>query len=255
VALGDTILLDNKDKLVIDNINYIPSHSEYIKNKHDVGFAFSYTLYDEFHQTHKGEAAIGLDGNILYKYPGMIEKLGVKIRPTETFIDRLLTPEEKLKYKDFAVKQNDVVSFGKYKIKLVGFDRNVDSSKFQKKANDIAVAGVIEITDGDQVSIAKPLFIIRDNAPMGIKDYIPSLGLHTRLVNIDPKTSVFDIRIAQDDRSTLNKIPLEVATGVQRTDYLILEAKIFPGINLYWIGSILMMVGLLMAWFFKRKDA
>lgn len=254
VALGDTINLDNKDKLVIDKINYVPMHTEYIKNKHDVGFEFAYTLYDEFHQTHKGEAAIGLDGNILYKYPGLIEKLGVKIRPTEAFIDRLLTPEEKLKYKDFAVKQNDEVSFEKYKIKLIGFDQNIDTSRFEKKANDIAVAGIVEIRDGSDVYIAKPLFIIRDNAPMGIKDYIPALGMHVRLVNIDPKTSVFDIRIAQDDRSGLSKIPLEVATGVQRTDYLILEAKIFPGINLYWIGSILMMVGLLMAWFYKRKE-
>jgi cytochrome c-type biogenesis protein CcmF len=253
VALGDTIFLKSKDKLVIDKIQFRPSHSEYLKNKHDVGYGFEYTLYDEFHQINKGEAAIGLDGNILYKYPGVLEKLGIKIRPDESFIDRLLTPEENLTYQNFSVKQNQEVLFKNYKISLTGFDKNTDTTRYQKMDGDISVAGIVKITDGQNTYEAKPIFVIRDSAPMGIKDYIPELGIHIRLANINPKTNVFEIRLAQDARGAMVKIPLEVATGVQRTDYLILEAKIFPGINLYWLGSILMMVGLVLAWFFKKS--
>ncbi len=254
VSIGDTIYLANKDKLTVDKMKFRPSHSEYLKNKHDVGYGFEYTLYDEFDQVHKGEAAIGLDGNILYKYPGILEKLGVKIRPTEAYLDRLLTPEDELAYKSFSVKQNQEVTFNNCKISLTGFDKNTDSTRYEKKDGDISVSGILEVKDKDATYVAKPIFVIRDNSPMGIKDYIPELGIHARLVNIDPKTNVFEIKLAQDKRIDNFKIPLEVATGIQRSDYLILEAKIFPGINFYWLGSILMMVGLLMAWYFKRNE-
>jgi cytochrome c-type biogenesis protein CcmF len=255
VSLGDTINLINKDKLVIDKINFKPQHEEFLKHKHDLGYGFDYTLYDAFGQVHHGESAVGLDGNILYKYPGLIEKLGVKIRPAELLIDRLLTPEDKLQYQSFKVKQGEVVKFKNYNISLVGFDKNVDTLRFKKEANDICVAGILNISSPKGDFVAKPIFIIRGNAPMGIKDYNAAEGLHARLLNIDPKTNEFDISLAQDVRSNEIKIPLEVATDVPRNDYLILEAKIFPGINLYWIGSILMMIGLLMAWFYKRKES
>ncbi len=254
VALGDTIHLKNKDKLVIDKIKYNPQHEEYIRNKHDVGFGFDYTLYDAFGQTHHGESAVGLEGNILYKYPGLIEKLGVKIRPQESLIDRLLTPEDKLVYKTFNIKKDESFTFNGYNVVLTGFDKNIDSSRYDKQANDISVAGVLQFANANTQFEAKPIFVIRDSAPMGIKDYEPTSGIHSRLSNIDPKTNMFEIRLAQDVRAQDIKIPLEVATDVQRTDYLILEAKIFPGINYFWIGSVLMMVGLLIAFFFNKKD-
>ena len=70
---------------------------------------------------------------------------------------------------------------------------------------------------------------------------------------IDPATGTFELKVAKDKRNNPG-FPLEIATNVPRSDYIVLEAKIFPGINLYWIGSILMMTGLLMAWWFKYKE-
>jgi cytochrome c-type biogenesis protein CcmF len=40
---------------------------------------------------------------------------------------------------------------------------------------------------------------------------------------------------------------LDIARKSYRTDYIVLEAIIFPGINLFWIGSILIMIGLSVA--------
>ena len=52
----------------------------------------------------------------------------------------------------------------------------------------------------------------------------------------------------------MSKIPLEIAENVSRSDYIVLEAIVFPGINLVWIGSIMMLLGLAIS-FWKRMSS
>lgn len=70
-----------------------------------------------------------------------------------------------------------------------------------------------------------------------------SLGLYFRLENIDPKTETLTIAVAKAT-DTQQQIPLEIAENAPRSDYIVLEAIIFPGINLVWLGSIMMLFGL-----------
>ena len=86
---------------------------------------------------------------------------------------------------------------------------------------------------------------------MGFKDYSPESQIHSRLSNINPSTEEFEIKLALN-KTGINKIPFELATNVPRTDYIILEAKVFPGINLFWLGGVLMMLGLTISWFTKK---
>ena len=90
---------------------------------------------------------------------------------------------------------------------------------------------------------------------MSIKNYSGTTGLHIRFSNIDPAKEEFTFKIARDKRES-PELNLGIATDVPRTDYLILQATIFPGINLFWLGSILMMVGLFIAsWLrFSKND-
>jgi hypothetical protein len=251
--IGDTVLLESKDKLVITGIETSPSNQEYGKHKHDIGFGMQYYLLDEFGREHRGNTAIGLDGNVMYKYPGVIEKLGVRIRPQESFLEQLVTPEEKLNYKTFKVKQGVPFIFEGHEVILATFDKNIDSSRYDVKDGDIAVAGVLQMTKDDVIKVAKPLFVIRGSSPFGIKDYTPDFGIHSRLSNIDPKNNEFEIKLAIDRRTSSKVMPIEVATGVPRSDYLILEAKIFPGINIFWLGAGLMMIGLLISFLVRWK--
>jgi cytochrome c biogenesis factor len=45
---------------------------------------------------------------------------------------------------------------------------------------------------------------------------------------------------------------VEIAENAGRSDYIVLEAIIFPGIKLVWIGSILMLIGLAIS-FWRRS--
>ena len=39
-------------------------------------------------------------------------------------------------------------------------------------------------------------------------------------------------------------LPLEIAEDAPRNDYIVLEAILFPGINLFWAGSLIMLMGM-----------
>jgi cytochrome c-type biogenesis protein CcmF len=250
--MGDTITLKNKIKVVLTKLNFKPQHPEYIKHRHDVGAELGYKIIDG-KQSYDGITAIGLDENILYKYPGNVESLGMRIRPAEKLIDNLLTPEEQLQYQTFSLKKDEVKNIYGHEIKLIGFDQQMDSIRYKKQEGDVAITGIVQCTTGSVTHEARPIFVIRGNAPMSIKDYVPELGLHIRLSSIDPTTNTFELKVAKDKRTNA-LLSVEIANDVPRNDYLILEAKIFPGINLFWLGAILMMVGLLIAWYRKDKE-
>jgi cytochrome c-type biogenesis protein CcmF len=105
---------------------------------------------------------------------------------------------------------------------------------------------MLNVSGNGMAEDAVPIYIIRDNQPMSIKSYSGKSGLHIRFSNIDPVKEEFSFKVAKDIRKSKN-VNVEICTDVPRTDYLILQATIFPGINLFWGGTILMMLGLFLA--------
>ena len=100
--------------------------------------------------------------------------------------------------------------------------------------------------------ILTPVYFIRDSRPLNIKDYNPETGIHIRLTKINPKDSSFEIEVAQDTR-ILGDIAINIAEDMPRSDIIILEAKEFPGINLFWLGSIVMILGFIFALWQRTK--
>jgi cytochrome c-type biogenesis protein CcmF len=80
-----------------------------------------------------------------------------------------------------------------------------------------------------------------------VRDEITSIGLYAHLVSLDPETSKATLRVAKIDPYEALTIPLAVAPRSYRTDYITLQVIEFPGINLFWFGTIAMMLGLLIS--------
>lgn len=244
---GDTVALA-KAKLIFEGVSYTPRHDEYLKNTHDSGIAFRLKVIPNDADTiYHIETALGIDGALLYKYPESIEDLGLRIQPDENLIRDFFTPDDQLEYEDITIKNFGSTTWQGYTFKLTGFNKDPEHKNYKKEENDIAIAAELSISDseGHQFTV-KPIYIIRENIPMSIKDYVAEEGLHIRFSNIDPGTETFTFKVAKDKRS-FDTIKLAIAEDVPRTDYLILEASVFPGINLFWGGSILMMIGLFLA--------
>jgi cytochrome c-type biogenesis protein CcmF len=95
------------------------------------------------------------------------------------------------------------------------------------------------------------LFYIRGKTPGHLKAYFPEIGLHIRFENIYPQSEEFDFSIALAPPAA---IPIEIAGDVPRTDIIVLQAIVFPGINLFWLGSLMMMSGLFLGMWRKRRE-
>ena len=69
---------------------------------------------------------------------------------------------------------------------------------------------------------------------------------------MNPQTEKVELYIAQQEPLTA-ALPVEVATNSFRDDWIVLEAIEFPGIKMVWMGSIMMMLGLAMGMWHKRR--
>jgi cytochrome c-type biogenesis protein CcmF len=73
----------------------------------------------------------------------------------------------------------------------------------------------------------RPYFVIMEGSPGVIPAYNPDLGIRMKFENIDPQTGTFILSSQITDR-----------------DWVIMKAVEMPYINILWIGTIIMAIGI-----------
>ena len=150
-------------------------------------------------------------------------------------------PEEEAKKKDsltwtpHQVGIGDTIFTKKLYAIFEGFEsQNPSHPDYKAEEGDLPIGAKIAIyhVDSGRVAQAQPLLYIRGNMQFDLPVELKDLGLSFRLARIIP----------QD-----NKVLIEVMDKEPERDYVVMQALVFPGINLVWIGSILMMLGLSIA--------
>jgi len=250
--IGDTIFT-KKHFVIVDGVTKTPEHPEYKPEKGDL--AFGLKLHARSLEDTNSYAAnpmlylrVGQGG---FTLPATVGQLQMKIRLTEESMAKIFQSEEALKFTSFNVKDGAMFEYQGYKIRFTGAEKEVKHPSYVAEPNDIAVGAGLEITAPDgRIATAAPVYLIRDNRPFSLKDDVSEFGLHFRFDNIDPKAGLLTIGVAKMDEND-RKIPVEIAENAPRSDYIVLEAIIFPGINLVWIGSISMLFGMVIA-FWRR---
>ena len=123
---------------------------------------------------------------------------------------------------------------------------------FRSEAQDLAFGAKLTIkNEAGNTFNAKPIFVIRDSKPIALKDDIAALGMSFSIGKVNPETKQISIAVAQ---LVAAKMPISIAEDAPRTDYVVLEATINPGINLVWVGCILMLMGLAVAMVFRIRQ-
>ena len=194
-----------------------------------------------------------LRGQLLYTYPVQVHEISSKIRLHQDVLNLVLTPEEDLEYSEFKLKQGERFSLGDINFQFGGFNTKPSHPSYTAEEGDLAVGAMINIQlPSGEVAQAQPIYLIRENRPFNIKDELDTYGLHFRLTNIDPKEEKVSLMVAYKEKEAFN-VPIEIATDSFRYDFLVLEAIEFPGINLFWLGSLLMMIGLGLSMWYRIK--
>ncbi len=244
-AIGDTIFTQ-KHYLVLEEYTKTPQHPDYRPEKGDLAFGLRLRAYSLEDTTgYVATPMLYLRPNAgAFTLPAQIGALQMRVRLTEASLAKLIDADETLQYRSLRLKEGESADFEGYRIQLVRLNRKVEHPHYSPEPDDIAVAAQLRITAPDgSTAEASPIFLIRDSRPLNLKDEVARWGLHFRFENIDPNTATMTIAAAKASEDA-RRIPIEVAENAPRSDYIVLEAIIFPGINLVWAGSLLMLFGL-----------
>ncbi|HFB99445.1 MAG TPA: cytochrome c assembly protein, partial [Phaeodactylibacter sp.] len=199
-------------------------------------------------KVYEATPVIMVRNNLVFNYPVQLNDLGFKVRLSPDFLDKIFSTDVKYEYAAFHIMEGETIHFNGYEIKLEQINRNPQHINYLPKKGDIAVGAQLSVRKNNNTppKLAKPVFLIRDMKPMFIKDQLPTEGLHFQFTAVDPNTGKMTIEVAQSAPNLA--YPVDIATNSLRTDYIVFEAIIFPGINFFWVGSIMMMLGLAMSW-------
>lgn len=187
-------------------------------------------------------------GARIIRFPEYISELGVKIKLTPEVFDEVFVREDELKYKPYTVQQKESFTHEGTRITFNGFGNNPTSPDYMAEEGDKAFNAILDFKKNGKDYTGKPIYFIRGGMPYNIKDEIMELGLHFKIADVDPKAKNITILVAQAEPRE-ERITVQVAEDVPSSEYIVLEAIVFPGINLFWFGSILMLLGLLVAMF------
>jgi cytochrome c-type biogenesis protein CcmF len=244
-AIGDTIFTKGH-YVVVHGLTKQPVHPDYTAEPGDIAFG----LQMEAHELGNPKSYNAAPMLCLrrekggFTLPATIGPLQMKIRLTEKSMEHMLKTDEELQYQHFGLKEGESFNFKGYTVQFTKVNRSVQNPNYQPEKDDIAVAAELDVTGPDgKKGHSSPVYLIRGNEPFSLKDEIPEMGLNFKFDKIDPKTATLSIAAALATPEQ-RKIPVEIAENISRSDYIVLEAIVFPGINFVWLGSILMIFGL-----------
>lgn len=261
IQFQDTVPIRDRDtfsvrtyELQVLGLDRYPTHPDYEAEPTDfaVGarLAVRRSGTDSIYQV---QPVLVLRDQLLYSYPVQINDLSTKIRLDESLLESILPAEETLDYTELRLRQGEELAYGDLSVRFAGFNRNPQHPNYQAEKEDIAVGALLEVrSDEGKTYQAQPVYLIRGNRPYNIKDQIASLGLHLRFAAIDPASETITLMLARP-AGPPPAIPLEIATNSPRADFMVLQAIVFPGINLVWLGSLLMLFGLAMSMYVRLR--
>jgi cytochrome c-type biogenesis protein CcmF len=165
--------------------------------------------------------------------------------------DKLFEQQKDLKYTDYVFSQGQTLKINGKDVTFDGVDASPKVENFKMEAQDLAFSANLTVKDGVRSFNSKPVFVIRGNKPISLKDDIAALGMSFTIGKVNPDTKQITISVAQTNGV---KMPISIAENAPRTDYVVLEATVNPGINLVWTGCILMLSGLAIALVFRIRQ-
>ncbi|MEP7195642.1 MAG: cytochrome c biogenesis protein CcsA [Saprospiraceae bacterium] len=252
LKLNDTVF-GRKHYFVLREIKSDFTSKDIASSSDDLGIQIKIEVGDET-DTVKSVLTPGIifKSNLAYRFPFEHEKLGIRSEISDTLIYSIANEAEKLQARKFSIKEKEsITTQDGISFKLMGFDRNPSIANYIPQSGDIAVGARLEVKINDKVHELMPVYLIRDSRAIQLPYISYTKGISINLNHIDPQNGVMDFEY--NILKIPETIPVRIAENAPRTDYLVMEIIEFPGIIMVWTGSLLMVFGLAMASYFRRK--
>ena len=135
--------------------------------------------------------------------------------------------------KNFTVKKGDSIFSSNAIIIFDSLSTNIDKAKYKIDANDIAVQAYFQVLDVTKKYNANPIYVIKNNSVQPIESTIDPLGLKFLFWQVNPEKGNIQISL-QEKKSNVR-------------DFIVMQAIVFPYINILWIGCIIMAIGTILS--------
>jgi len=245
IQTGDTIHLENHIVKFID-FNKSPKKKTNHTEESDILLGATLEVKSKTSDsTWSAEPVFMVREDGQFGIPEELTEIGLKIKFSDKFPELVALSEANLKTQIVQVAQGGTFEVGGYDFILSGFNQNPTNEAYKAKEGDIAVAATISVFENDtKVATAEPVMIVRGNQIFNTPEELRKQGLRLRFQSINPENGVATLEVSTG-LPTKQTVALDIAQDVRRSDYIVMEAIVFPGINLFWLGSLLMLFGFL----------
>lgn len=247
ITLGKTKLI-NGTEVTLKSLDFEPNHPDYKPEKNDIAMQAVIEVRDSIGNVSITKPATALRSNVVYKFHTHENNLHSRYRIEEASFDGLVIPNDKLNYKSAKLERGDKTKIDGHEIEFISLVPITEEAGFVLKG-DVAVKAMIRVTaPNGATKVMQPKFIVRNNKIIPIRDYWWDQNVYVIISQINPDNGAAEIQFAHRSQDT-QQIVLEIANNVPRQDLIAIKVVEFPGINLVWLGSIMMMLGLGLAVF------
>jgi cytochrome c-type biogenesis protein CcmF len=246
--------VNDRFEVRLKEVLFNPSHSDYVREDADFALGLSIEVNDlEKEVSYTLEPVTVIRGGIIYKFHDQLNEIPARFRLNESIFDNYFSPESDLEYQEYKIKRGENFDLKNFHFDQIGFNQKPNNAMYQPEEGDISISSVLLVSDGTLQDTLEPVYVLRENQAFYIMDFSPVLGIYVKFKHIDPVEETIHLEIASEDRGNV-PIDIEIAQNVVRDDLIVLESIVFPGINLFWLGSIMMMAGMFLAMFTRIKQ-
>jgi len=139
------------------------------------------------------------------------------------------------------VSIGDTVRFRGGYILVKSVNRNATIKDIPLTANDVAIGMNLEIKTDKVNTTAEPIFLIKGNTKVDFGKKVDEAGLKLRFSNILPDKDKLELTVYEKPKA-------------ERKDWVVMKAIVFPYINLFWGGTIIMVIGFILSIFRRFKE-
>ncbi|MFY9308355.1 MAG: cytochrome c biogenesis protein CcsA [Bacteroidia bacterium] len=135
--------------------------------------------------------------------------------------------------KNYSMKKGDTIFSSNAIIIFDSLSTNVDKAQLGISKDDIAVGASLRVLDITKKYEATPMYVIHENKIQPIASKVDELGLQFMFWKINPSNGTIEISLQEKKENV--------------RDFIVMQAMIFPYINILWIGCIVMVIGTVLA--------
>ncbi|MDA9554743.1 cytochrome c biogenesis protein CcsA [Pelobium sp.] len=140
------------------------------------------------------------------------------------------------------VSVGDTVRFREGYILVRSLNKNAEIKDIPLSKEDVSIGMNLEIhTNNNTVINSEPIFLIKGNTKVDFGKKVDEAGLKVRFTNILPEKDKLELTVYEKPKA-------------DRKDWIVMKAIVFPYINLFWGGTIIMVIGFLLSIFRRNKE-